>query len=177
MFKLNTKKLYSKIINTPIGAMIAYTTDVGIVFLKFEDQKNIDKEINTIEKKITTIERNSNHKHLVLLEQELKKYFLRDIQKFSVPLHLIGTEFQTKVWNKLLNTQYGTTISYKQQSENINSPQSVRAVANANGANKTLIIVPCHRVIGTNGKLTGYSGEVWRKKELLELELGVKKLL
>ncbi len=177
MFKLNTKHLYTKAINTPIGSMVAYTTDVGIVFLKFEDQKNIDKEINTIVKTFTTIERDSNHKHLVLLEQELEKYFLRDIQKFSVPLHLIGTEFQKKVWNELLNTQYGTTTSYKQQSENINSPQSVRAVANANGANKILIIVPCHRVIGTNGKLTGYSGEVWRKKELLELELGVRKLL
>jgi len=157
--------------------MIAYTTEVGIIFLKFEDQKNIEKEVNKIEKTFTTIERNSDYKHLILLEQELEKYFLRDIQKFSVPLDLQGTEFQIKVWSELLNTQYGTTISYKQQSVNIDSPQSVRAVANANGANKILIVVPCHRVIGTNGKLAGYSGEVWRKKELLELEQGVKKLL
>ncbi len=150
--------------------MIAYATETGIVFLKFEDQKNIEKEIVLIEKQFNNVERNSNHKHLTLLEQELNEYFLKNRTEFTVPLDIVGTEFQNKVWNELLKTKYGTTIYYKQQAENIDSPQSVRAVANANGANKILILIPCHRVIGTNGKLTGYSGEIWRKKHLLELE-------
>lgn len=170
MHKQNS--LYQKEIDTPIGKLIAYTTNVGIAFLKFDKQKNIDTDVLKLESLFDSVEHNSNHQFLILLEKELEEYFSRKRKDFSVPLHFIGTDFQKNVWKSLVATKYGTTISYKQQAASIQKPESVRAVANANGANKILILVPCHRVIGTNGKLAGYSGEVWRKKHLLELEQG-----
>lgn len=83
---------------------------------------------------------------------------------------MTGTEFQNAVWKTLLKIPYGTTWSYKEEAERLGSPKSVRAVANANGQNRISIIVPCHRVIGSNGTLTGYGGGLWRKKWLLEHE-------
>jgi len=83
---------------------------------------------------------------------------------------LVGTDFQKKVWKSLMQIPYGTTISYGEQAKRIGKPKAVRAVANANAKNKISIILPCHRVIGANGKLTGYGGGLWRKEKLLEFE-------
>lgn len=87
-----------------------------------------------------------------------------------MPLHLIGTDFQQKVWQILQQIPYGKTYSYGQQAKILGNPKAVRAVANANGMNSIAILVPCHRVIGANGELTGYGGGLWRKQYLLELE-------
>jgi methylated-DNA-[protein]-cysteine S-methyltransferase len=85
-------------------------------------------------------------------------------------LELEGTDFQKKVWNELLNIQYGETKSYLQISKILGDVSAIRAVANANGQNRISIIIPCHRVIGSNGNLTGYAGGIWRKKWLLDHE-------
>jgi methylated-DNA-[protein]-cysteine S-methyltransferase len=102
--------------------------------------------------------------------QELRDYFAGSLRLFRVPLDMQGTDFQLSVWNHLVRIPFGETRSYAQVAEAIGRPKSVRAVGAANGANPVAIIVPCHRVIGSNGTLTGYGGGLPLKKRLLELE-------
>lgn len=102
--------------------------------------------------------------------QELDEYFKGERIEFTVPFLLVGSEFQKSVWEALLQVPYGTTSSYKEQAKMINNEKAVRAVANANGANAIGIIVPCHRIIGSDGKLTGYAGGLEMKEQLLALE-------
>ncbi|MCI6160100.1 MAG: methylated-DNA--[protein]-cysteine S-methyltransferase [Prevotellaceae bacterium] len=104
--------------------------------------------------------------------QQLDEYFARKRKTFNVPLYLVGTEFQKKVWMSLAGIPYGRTISYADEAAMLNIPKAVRAVANANGANPVSIILPCHRVIGRNGSLTGYGGGLDTKQFLIELEAG-----
>lgn len=102
--------------------------------------------------------------------QQLDEYFARKRKTFDIPLLFVGTEFQKTVWRELLHIPYGTTASYGELSEKIGNPKAVRAVAASNGANAISILVPCHRIIGSNHKLTGYAGGLEAKKLLLELE-------
>ena len=106
---------------------------------------------------------------------QLDEYFAGKRKEFDVPLLFVGTDFQKKVWNELLNIPYGQTVSYGEMARRIGLPKSVRAVANANGANAISIFAPCHRVIGSDGSLTGYGGGLAAKKMLLELESGLSK--
>ena len=101
---------------------------------------------------------------------QLDEFFYGKRKVFDVPLLLVGTDFQKKVWAELLKIPYGKTISYGEMSRRIGMPKAVRALANANGANAISIFVPCHRVIGSDGSLTGYGGGLRAKKMLLELE-------
>ncbi len=107
--------------------------------------------------------------------RQLDEYFTGKRKEFDVPLLFVGTDFQKKVWNELLNIPYGQTISYGEMARRIGMPKSVRAVANANGANAISIFAPCHRVIGRDGSLTGYGGGLAAKKMLLELESGLSR--
>jgi methylated-DNA-[protein]-cysteine S-methyltransferase len=102
--------------------------------------------------------------------RQLQAYFRGELRKFDVPLAMEGTEFQLRVWNALRGIPYGETISYLQLAERIGNPRAVRAVGLANGSNPIPIIVPCHRVIGSDGSLTGFGGGISTKKKLLELE-------
>ena len=102
--------------------------------------------------------------------RQLDEYFRHERQSFDLPLFFVGTEFQKKVWQTLLTIPYGTTVSYAYLARRIGMPRAVRAVANANGANAISIFGPCHRVIGSDGSLTGYGGGLPAKKYLLELE-------
>ena len=101
---------------------------------------------------------------------QLEEYFEGKRTDFDLKLNPQGTEFQQKVWKALLEIPYGKTISYMDQTKKLGDIKAIRAVASANGKNPLWIVVPCHRVIGTNGSLTGYAGEIWRKKWLLEHE-------
>ena len=102
--------------------------------------------------------------------KQLHEYFEMKRKKFDIPLIMIGTAFQKSVWNALLKIPYGKTASYAELSKIIGNEKAVRAVANANGANSIGIIIPCHRIIGSDGKLTGYAGGLALKKRFLELE-------
>ena len=104
---------------------------------------------------------------------QLDEYFLNKRREFDIPLLFAGTDFQKKVWNELLNIPYGATVSYGELAGRIGKPNAVRAVANANAVNAISIIAPCHRVIGSNGSLTGYGGGLERKRFLLELEMHI----
>ena len=101
---------------------------------------------------------------------QLDEYFLNKRREFDIPLLFVGTDFQIKVWNELLKIPYGVTVSYGELAQRIGMPNAVRAVANANAVNAISIITPCHRVIGSNGSLTGYGGGLERKRYLLNLE-------
>lgn len=114
---------------------------------------------------------------LDLLRRELDEYFSGVRRAFSVPLAPVGTPFQRRVWTALRTVRYGTTTSYGVIATQIGSPAAVRAVGAANGANPIPIVVPCHRIIGANGSLTGFGGGLDRKRFLLDLESGDSRLL
>ena len=131
----------------------------------------------SIDKRITTglradfVEQSSN-----VIEEtkyQLTQYFLAERKSFDIPILLVGTEFQKKIWNELLKIPYGKTESYLGLSQKLNNEKAIRAVALANGANAISIIVPCHRIIGSNGKLVGYAGGISTKLKLLTLENAV----
>jgi AraC family transcriptional regulator of adaptative response/methylated-DNA-[protein]-cysteine methyltransferase len=108
--------------------------------------------------------------HFDRLTSELDEYFEGKRKTFTVPLDTAGTTFQQRVWQMLTTIPYGQTRSYGEQARLIGMPTAVRAVARANGDNRISILIPCHRVVGADGKLTGYGGGLWRKQWLLELE-------
>jgi methylated-DNA-[protein]-cysteine S-methyltransferase len=105
--------------------------------------------------------------------EQLIQYFQGERRQFELPINQQGTAFQQEVWSELMQIPYGRTISYLELARKTGDTKATRAVANANGKNNVCIIVPCHRVIGSNGELVGYSGGLWRKKSLLDLEAKV----
>jgi AraC family transcriptional regulator of adaptative response/methylated-DNA-[protein]-cysteine methyltransferase len=157
-------------IETPIGPMYACANIEGICMLEFTDRRMLETEFKEITKYLNAIILPGENLHFKLLKKELNEYFDGKLKNFSVPLNAPGTEFQKKVWESLKKIPYGKTVSYKAQAKAINQPEAVRAVANANGHNRISIIIPCHRVIGEDGSLTGYGGGLWRKKWLLDHE-------
>ena len=110
------------------------------------------------------------NQHFEILQKQVAEYFEGKRKKFDLPLDTPGTEFQNIVWGQLQTIPYGETRSYKKQAIAVNNPKAIRAVAKANGMNRIAIIIPCHRVIGEDGKLVGYAGGLWRKQWLLDFE-------
>ena len=162
-----------KRIETPIGTMYAAATAEGICMLEFTDRKMLETEFKDLAKSLNAIIIQGENPHFIPLEKELAEYFLGKRTEFTVPLSPVGTDFQKSVWKILMKIPYGETWNYKKQSEILGDAKKVRAVANANGMNKISILIPCHRVIGSNGTLTGYGGGIWRKQKLLELEKAI----
>ena len=162
-----------KRIETPLGTMIACANENGICMLEFSDRKALPTELKEISKHFDANIVQGENPHFKTLEKELEEYFEGKRKDFTVPLAPVGTDFQKKVWEILRTIPYGTTRTYQQQADILGIPKAVRAVANANGLNKISIIIPCHRVIGSNGTLTGYGGGIWRKQKLLELEKAI----
>jgi len=162
-----------KRIETPIGTMYAAATAEGICMLEFTDRKMLETEFKDLAKSLNAIIIQGENPHFITLEKELAEYFLGKRTEFTVPLSPVGTDFQKSVWKILMKIPYGETWNYKKQSEVLGDAKKVRAVANANGMNKISILIPCHRVIGSNGTLTGYGGGIWRKQKLLELEKAI----
>ena len=143
------------IINSPIGNLLLIEQDNQLVEVAFTD-----KDINpTPASELLTSTKN-----------QLDEYFAGHRQKFTLVLNPKGTDFQQKVWQELLLIPYGTTMSYQKVANRLGDPKSIRAAARANGQNPIAIIIPCHRVIGTHGEMTGYAGGIQRKKDLLTLE-------
>ena len=160
--------LYRAYYESPLGRYILVSSDRGVVCVKPEDQKETPRDC--WERGDVQIREDTEHNRHVI--EELESYFNQGLQRFSVPLDIRGTPFQKKVWQALLDIPYGQTRSYGEIAHAIGYPKASRAVGLANGTNPISIIVPCHRVIGSNGKLVGYGGGLNRKQTLLDLESG-----
>ena len=163
---------------SPLGEMLAIASPAGLCLLEFVGQGGVAREQAQVEAAHGgTLAKAGANALTEQLGRELAEYFAGQRQRFDVPLDLVGTPFQLRVWQALLAIPYGHTWSYGQQAQHIGQPTATRAVAAANGQNKVSIIVPCHRVIGSNGTLTGYGGGLPRKQWLLALESGESRLI
>jgi AraC family transcriptional regulator of adaptative response/methylated-DNA-[protein]-cysteine methyltransferase len=157
-------------IETPLGTMLAGADEKGICLLEFSDRKMLETELKSLSKLLNANLLPGSNKYFEMLKDQLEEYFAGKRREFTVPLSAPGSEFQKSVWRILRSISYGTTRSYKQQAIALKKPDAIRAVAHANGMNRISIIIPCHRVIGEDGKLVGYGGGLWRKKWLLDFE-------
>ena len=143
------------VFETPLGKIIAVVDEEGLCSLDFDENASASDEENV---------------HLIQLQRELTEYFEGKRKTFDVRLNPKGTPFQRAVWRTLCDIPYGSVISYSQEAQMLSHAKAVRAVANANGKNPIPIIIPCHRVIAKGGGIGGYSGGIWRKEFMLELE-------
>lgn len=152
-----------KTVNTPVGVLTLVASDAGLAAILWE---------NDDPKRVRLSPLNQNDEHPLLCEaaRQLEEYFSGSRERFDLPLDFAGTAFQKKVWQALVSIPFGETRSYRQIAEQIGHPAAVRAVGAANGRNPLSIVAPCHRVIGTNGKLTGFAGGLAIKAFLLDLE-------
>ncbi|OFZ29867.1 MAG: hypothetical protein A2622_11560 [Bdellovibrionales bacterium RIFCSPHIGHO2_01_FULL_40_29] len=162
---MNSTTLYFYEWKSPIGKLFLYATETHLVGLLFQG----DKEYFLKRPDHPVILQQTNAV-IDLALQQLSEYFSGKRKVFDLPCQLLGTEFQQKVWAELEKIPYGKTITYKTQAEKIQAPKAVRAVGAANGKNPIGIIIPCHRVVGTNGKLVGYAGGFELKAKLLQIE-------
>lgn len=169
-------KIWTIDIESPLGPMIAGASQQGVSFLEWHDRGGVDRIKERVTKRYKCKLIDSANDLLVLLRDELKRYFDGELREFSVPIDVTGTPFERIVWGELLKIPYGETRSYGQIASALSKPGASRAVGRANGANYLSIVIPCHRVIEANGNLRGYGGKVWRKKALLELESGVREI-
>jgi AraC family transcriptional regulator, regulatory protein of adaptative response / methylated-DNA-[protein]-cysteine methyltransferase len=159
-----------QLIETPLGTLLAGAGNAGVCLLEYVDRDDLAQRTTHLSQRFGYPVGTGSHFHLDRLQTELADYFAGRLTQFTVPLWLHGTPFQKRVWAMLQQIPYGQTIAYEELARRIDQPTAVRAVARANGANRIYLLVPCHRVIGKNGQLTGYAGGLWRKQRLLELE-------
>jgi AraC family transcriptional regulator of adaptative response/methylated-DNA-[protein]-cysteine methyltransferase len=162
--------LFTTMIETPIGRFLAATNDAGLVMFEFTDRRTLEHHFEVLRRRFAAPLVPGDHAHFETLRREIAEYFAGTRRDFTVPLAPCGTAFQERVWTELRLIPYAQTISYEALAIAIGQPTAMRAVALANGSNRLAILIPCHRVIGKDGSLTGYGGGLWRKRLLLELE-------
>jgi methylated-DNA-[protein]-cysteine S-methyltransferase len=157
--------LWFSYLDSPVGKLKLIASDTGLVAVLWEDD---DPKRVRLEDSM----QNNAHPTLVLAQKELSEYFAGQRNEFSIPLDVRGTHFQTQVWEALLGIPFGETRTYGQIAAQLGRPTASRAVGAANGRNPISIVMPCHRVIGSSGKLTGFAGGLEAKAFLLDLEEG-----
>lgn len=165
--------LYARWIETPLGPILALANDSGLYVFDWVDRRGLEREILRLRHKTKFAILPGDHPVLDQAEREIGEYFAGTRTVFTLPFAPRGTEFQRRVWDALLKIPPGETRSYAEIARNIGTPKAVRAVARANGDNFRGIVIPCHRVIGSDGALTGYGGGLARKKWLLEHERSI----
>jgi len=157
-------------LNTPYGELVLGSFEEKLCLCDWRNGKTRQTIDNRLRKGLRAVFAENKSKVLDMTTQQLQEYFEGKRRQFDVPLLMVGTSFQKSVWNELRQVSYGQTLSYLQLAEKVGNKNAVRAVANANGANAISILIPCHRIIGSNGKLVGYAGGLETKKKLLILE-------
>jgi len=160
-------------IPTPLGPLVAGVTGGAIVLLEYADRHMLPTQFKQLTTALNCVFVPGEDLLLTELATQLSAYFEGERAEFDLPLSTSGTDFQERVWAALRDIPWGVTRSYADVARTIGQPTAVRAVARANGENRIPILIPCHRVIGSDGKLTGYGGGLWRKKRLLEIEAAV----
>jgi AraC family transcriptional regulator, regulatory protein of adaptative response / methylated-DNA-[protein]-cysteine methyltransferase len=163
--------LHAKWLETPLGSMLALADDRGLHLLDFVDRRGLERALEVLQRRLNAKVLPGDHPILAQIARELAEYFAGKRLRFDTPVVLTGSAFQTTVWRALQAIPAGATRSYGELAATIGQPAAVRAVGRANGDNRLSIVVPCHRVIGADGALTGYGGGLWRKQKLLDLEL------
>jgi AraC family transcriptional regulator, regulatory protein of adaptative response / methylated-DNA-[protein]-cysteine methyltransferase len=167
--------LQSTLIDTPLGPMIAIANHEKLYLLEFVDRRGLEREIERLRSKTKSAILPGSPKPIKSIELELQGYFAGKLTEFKTPTGMLGSVFQQTVWQTLQKIPLGETISYAGLAQKINNPAACRAVAQANGANQLALIIPCHRVINSDGALGGYSGGITRKNWLLNHEKRVCK--
>jgi AraC family transcriptional regulator of adaptative response/methylated-DNA-[protein]-cysteine methyltransferase len=157
-------------IDSAVGPLIAGATDRGIALLEYADRRTLEAQGAALEERLGLPVAAAGHPYIEALEAELSEYFTGKRRAFSLPVDEPGTPFQERVWAALRTIPYGETWSYAELARAVGEPKATRAVARANGMNRVAILVPCHRVVASGGGLGGYSGGLWRKARLLEIE-------
>ena len=157
---------------TPLGPMVACASDEALCLLEFADRRMLERQLRRICGRLGAVPTPGENPVLDATAAELERYFAGTLREFTVPVAQPGSEFQRSVWARLREIPYGETTSYGEVARSLGMPSHARAVARANGDNGVAIIVPCHRVIGADGSLTGYGGGLWRKRRLLDHEAG-----
>jgi AraC family transcriptional regulator of adaptative response/methylated-DNA-[protein]-cysteine methyltransferase len=155
---------------TPLGSMIMGVSDQGLCLLEFAERRMLDTQLKRLRQRMGRVFLPGDHPLMQKVKTELDAYFEGSLRQFTVPLQAPGTVFQESVWKALLKIPYGEMRSYANIASAIDHPDAVRAVGRANGDNRIAIIIPCHRVVGSDGELTGYGGGLWRKEYLLAME-------
>ncbi len=169
--------LYFDEMESPMGAVTIVATEKGICKLHFGDSESALPLLSAWSKKVFySVELVRNADMLFGAENQLTDYFAGTRKEFQLPLDFQGTPFQKKVWQELLRIEYGETRSYKDIATAVNAPRAVRAVGNAVNRNPLPIIIPCHRIIGSNGELVGYNGGLEKKQQLLQIEDALEKI-
>jgi len=163
-------------IPSPVGPLIAGATSGAVCLLEFSDRRMLEAQLAMLKRRFGAYLLPGSNRWLDELRRQLTEYFAGERRQFDLPLALKGTPFQEKVWAGLLSIPYGQTRSYLELARQIGEPAAVRAVGAANGMNRIAIVVPCHRVVNADGKLGGYGGGLWRKRHLLDLESGQRRL-
>lgn len=169
----NNKKitmLYSHWLETTLGSMIAISDNKKIYLLEFVDRRGLENEIKQLRIKLNASIVPGKTSVIEQLRDDLQSYFEGNRQHFTIPINMIGSDFQKIVWHKLIQIPTGEVRTYKQLAESIENDNVARAVANANGKNQLSILVPCHRIINSDGSLGGYGGGLARKKWLIHHE-------
>lgn len=161
--------LTARWLETPIGAMLAIADDAGVRLLEFAERRALPKEIARLKRLVGSIAF-GEHSMLDRLDRHLAAYFAGDPTPCDLPLIQPGSAFAARVWTALRQIPLGETTSYGALATTLGRPEAARAIAGANGANQIAILVPCHRVVGADGALTGYGGKLWRKRWLIEHE-------
>jgi len=162
--------LKSSWVDTPLGPMLAITDEEFLYLLEFVDQHNLERKLERLRSNLRAIIVPGRTQLTQQIESELNKYFEGLLEEFKTPIYLLGSPFQQLVWSELMAIPYGQTRSYGEQAKALGKETAYRAVASANGANKIAIVIPCHRIINSNGELGGYSGGIHRKKWLIDHE-------
>jgi AraC family transcriptional regulator of adaptative response/methylated-DNA-[protein]-cysteine methyltransferase len=157
-------------IPTPLGPMVAAATDEHLLLLEFADRRMLPTQFRRLQRALGCVFVPGDSPVFSDLRVQLDEYFAGRRTVFDLPLETPGTDFQRRVWGELRRIPAGETRSYADVARAIGHPTAVRAVARANGDNRLAILVPCHRVVGSDGSLTGYGGGLWRKRRLLDLE-------
>jgi len=169
-FKDQHKLLKSSWLDTPLGPMLAIADEEHLYLLEFVKRRGLEREIERLRMRTKSAIIPGITEPIQSIERELKEYFSGTLQEFKTPLFFLGSDFQKSVWHALTTIPYGQTKSYSDQAKIIGKPSACRAVANANGANQLAIIIPCHRIITSDGKLGGYGGGIAHKQWLIDHE-------
>ncbi|MEQ8240398.1 MAG: methylated-DNA--[protein]-cysteine S-methyltransferase [Cyclobacteriaceae bacterium] len=170
--------LHTHQFSTPIGDMHVGATDAGVCLLEFSDRQTLETQFEDLRRMLKAKIVEGKNEHTRKAVTQVCEYFEGNRMAFDLELLMLGTEFQNRVWKELQNIPFGTTRAYGEQAMALGDKKAIRAVASANGKNRMAIVIPCHRVIGATGELTGYAGGLHRKRWLLnhessQLSLGI----